>query len=268
MSLIYLLHPISLFLASNITITLTAAFTDRRSRLRYVALLPLVFIAITLPWSMSTFVKTTGWIGRVPAGVTFWNIVTCFDRLIRRGWDHEHYGPTTTSNSNEAAAKLKDKDDTSGAIFSGSRMEFGSEVSSQARGIGLFWQVKNVPSFSEERPDMVPTRGAFILVHSISVIACYYLHNFAVEMSLSLDPHLVSMERVTLLTRLPEVTSTELQARVTSSLGYWVIQYSMMQFFYSAFALITAIFDPSDIYLWHPLFGSPRDAYSLRNFWG
>lgn len=265
MATTYLLHPIVVFLVSNVTLTFTAAFTDRGSPVRYIALAILAICAYVLPRSYQHFVKSTGWIGRVPAGAAFWNNVTCIDRLILRGWDYEHYGPHDLHSSGNG--KAKSSPDRSDQIR-GTRMEFGSEVAGLARGVDRFWEIKNVPHFDEERPDYVPSRGAFVLVHTAAVLTCYYLHNFAASATFRLDPQLLDASHIPLLARISELTTRELRTRVISTLGYWTVQYCMMQFFYSASALVSAMINPQSIKSWRPLFGSPKDAYTLRNFWG
>ena len=160
----------------------------------------------------------------------------------------------------------KTKSDTN--QFSGARIEFGSEASGNARGIGLFWEVKNVPHFSEAKPDYVPSRGTFILVQSIAVIVTYYLNNVTMEVVSQLDPDLMSSVYVPLLTRLPDLSFVEMKTRVIATLGYWTVQYANMQFFYSAAAIVAAVSNPDSIKDWRPLFGSPRHGCTLRNAWG
>ena len=266
MALPIICHPILLFLYSTIIVTTTAAFTNRDSHLRYVALGVLLILSIISPSAVSQFTKTTGWAGRVPTGAMFWNCVTCVDRLILRGWDYHHYGPT---DNNGATSSPKEKTGTKKEVqFDGSRMDFGSEVSGLARGIGRFWQIKNVPLFANANPAFVPTVGAFVLVQAASIVLCYFVNNLTVAAAFSLNPQLLRPECIPLFTRLPNLTASELWVRTIASVGYWIVQYCNMQFFYSLFGLLGAVFSPNDIKLWRPLFGNPKDAYTLRNFWG
>ena len=70
-------------------------------------------------------------------------------------------------------------------------MDFGSQVSSLARGIGRFWQVRNVPDFSVESPGLVPTAGAFLFVQVATVVATYYVNNLTVVATIHQDPQLL-----------------------------------------------------------------------------
>jgi hypothetical protein len=147
-------------------------------------------------------------------------------------------------------------------------MDFGSEVSGLARGIGRFWQVKNVPLFANANPALVPTVGAFIFVQATSIVLCYFVNNLTVAATFRLDPQLLRSEYIPLFKRRTNLTVSELWARIVASVGYWIVQYCNMQFFYSLFGLLGGMFSPNDIKLWRPLFGNPKDAYTLRNFWG
>lgn len=190
MGLDHLFHPLVLFVLSTLTVTLTAGFTNRRSPIRYVALLVLVAIACIFPFGLGHFVKTMEWIGRVPAGAAFWNIIICFDRLLLRRWDYDHYG-----------LELKDTHEINGhpkgegadasrqsTRFSGTRMDFGSEVSGSARGIAQFWQVKNVPYFNENDPEYIPQRRIYVIAPAITQVSCYFAHNITVDSTLDLVP--------------------------------------------------------------------------------
>ncbi|KAK5124203.1 hypothetical protein LTR85_001906 [Meristemomyces frigidus] len=148
------------------------------------------------------------------------------------------------------------------------RTEFASEVTGNARGIGTFWQVKNVPPFSAVQPTFVPTRGAFVLKQSIAVVGCYHLHNLAVHALFSLDMRILAPTHVPSVAEALDLTPAHLQTRLLSTVFYWTIQYAMLQLFYSLSGSVRALANPESIKLWPPFFGTPADAYTLRNFWG
>lgn len=263
-----LFHPLTIFFTSILVFTLTAAHTSRDSKFRYVTLAFLFLPAYALPLSLASYAQTTGWFGRVPAGAAAWNIVACFERLIWRDWDYEHYYPARDVDS-EKLDRAKDENWKGASTqYQGSRMDFASEVTGCARGVGLFWEVKNVPYFCKLRPLFVPSLLAFWIVQTGAIISCYYSHNATVDAMLGVDHKYLDAARIPLLTRLPEVSYQELKARVIASLGYWIVQHNMLQFFYSVFAIISVTLNPSDIKSWRPTFGDFRDAYTIRNFWG
>lgn len=203
----------------------------------------------------------------------FWTTVTCFDRLIRRGWDYEHYEPKDDNPKDLVLEIDKAGGDISAGHhnvtqYRGTRMDFGNAVNGDARGIGHFWEVKNVPYFSDSDPTYIPSRINFILSQGFVVLTCYYVHNFTVTYTAAMDPELLNSSRVPLLTRVSDVSGNELKARAIASFGYWIIQYTNMQVFYSGAALLAALSSPQSIKLWRPLFGPPLASYSLRMFWG
>ena len=125
-----------------------------------------------------------------------------------------------------------------------------------------------MPYFSDQDSNFVPSVGAFILVQGVAFVACYCIHKFTVALTFNLDRKLLDSNHIPLLTRLQDVSSAELRARIVSSVGYWILQHCMLQFHYSLFGLIDVVSNSKDIRLWRPLFGNPRDAYTIRNFWG
>lgn len=266
MHLLY--HPLIPFLTSTITVSLTAAYTARSSPFRYVSLALITLCAFILPSSVKTFAGATGFFARTVAGTGFWNIVTFYDRLILRAWDYDHYGPTAEDRKELPVDFDQPRAQDVASRFPGTRMDFGSEVAGTARGTGLFWEVKNVPYFIHNRPSYVPSRTVFLFVQTAVVVACYLLHNATVKLVCNVDPKYMSPERVPLLARFPQITMEEMSARVIISLGFWVGTCTMIQCFYSIFAMLGTIANRKDIRLWRPMFGSLTDAYTVRGFWG
>lgn len=265
-------HPLSLLLFNNAVFTLTAAFTARKSGLRYVVLALMIGVVVLGLSRTAYTVPTTGWIGRIPAGALFWTVVLFFDRLILREWDWENYGPTLAVRAENMSAEENDAFDERRGQDSliVERLAFGQEVSGEQRGIGNFWEVKSVPPFSSKdpRPHILPPLELFIARSAISLLLCSIVHDYAVDAQLSLNQNLVQPPLVPLLSRYWQVTAEELKANFVSTVGYWTVQYCMMQVFYSLFAIIAVCTAPSDLKLWRPLFGSIGLAFTLRGFWG
>ncbi|KAK6388741.1 hypothetical protein LTR65_007414 [Meristemomyces frigidus] len=260
-------HPLALFVASNAIFILTAARTSRASPIRYVALGCLIVCAYLLPQSLQSFAQTTGWAGRVCAGAGLNTCLNFTDKLLIRGWDYEHYGSSATETAVSAGGQKGSRPLPAGKSPR-SRDQFVSEVTGNVRGIGTFWQVRNVPPFSLVQPAFVPSRVAFLFKQTFAVIACYNLHNLAVRILFSLDFRYFETTHVPLFATLGAATTTNLYSRIISTASYWTIQYAMIQFFYSLAGLLSAFTHPESIELWPPMFGSAVDAYTLRNFWG
>ena len=231
----------------------------------------LIFLAACVPIYiriLQNYAGTTGFAGRTTAGAMFWNIVTCFDRLILEGWDYEHYGPPVSKAYAEKGSQKSVKPVEKNVQFSGTRMEFGSEVTGNPRGIGTSWEAKNVPPFSRIDPSFIPSRTAFLLAQAVTIVGTYQLNNFTVETMAGVDPTYLADSYVPLLTRLPSVSYAEFHARVVISIGYWIVQYCNMQFFCSLFGVSGVLTNPKNLRLWRPLFGPPSDAMTIRDAWG
>jgi hypothetical protein len=273
---LFVLHPLVLVIASTTIFHQTGALTTSYSPARYPAFLALVIIAYLLPWSLRYFIGTTGWPGRVMAGGGFVCCASFFDKMFIRRWEYEHYYPEALTTQTKPAESPKDANrsmnspqgvECLAAQYRGTRTEFATEVTG-ARAIGTFWQAKNVPNFSPEDPDFIPSRTAFMLVQAIAVLGCFWTHNLAVDWILSIDKAYLTLERATLFPDASLLTLADLKARVIVTLAFWISQYCMLQFFYSLAAFLSNPKTPQDIKMWPPLFGLPRNADSIRDFWG
>jgi len=261
-----LLHPFLLFLTAQTTLTVTAAYTGRDSRFRYAGFVFLLLCAYYMPSLLASYSAATGWAGRVIATGVATNAMGYLDRLILRKWDFADYElmkqkPETTRTASESAEVLY-------RSLPATRMEFGSEVAGDARGIGRSWQVKNVPRFSKLQPSFVPSKTAFLMVNSITLLACFYLHNNTQSWLCQLHASTWASAHSSMVTSLASADVDALGARMLISAGYWVQLICFIQFFYSLAGILATLPDESQIRLFPPLFGSFHDAYSLRNFWG
>ncbi|KAH7408179.1 membrane bound O-acyl transferase family-domain-containing protein [Phaeosphaeria sp. MPI-PUGE-AT-0046c] len=79
---------------------------------------------------------------------------------------------------------------------------------------------------------------------------------------------LFSEQRIRFFSRLGEVSREELAVRVTGSFVYWCNIYAVLHGLFSFAAVLSVGLGLSKIENWKPLFGSLRDATSLRGFWG
>ena len=238
--------PILIFLASCGLVSLTAAFTDRGSPLRYISLAILLWLSWIFPPLLASFSDNRGWTGRLLGGSVFWNAVTLFDRLILRGWDFGSYSQQTKEASKKTGKPLRDVK---------TRMEFGSAAAGDARGIGTFWEVKNVPRLEETAPFDVSERMTFVCWHVVIAVGCYYVHNKAISSMLGTDAVMLQDERIPFLSRVSQISMDELYARSVVSLSFWASQRAMLEFFYSLTAALSVLSKPEDIKPFPPLFG-------------
>ena len=114
----------------------------------------------------------------------------------------------------------------------------------------------------------MPSRVDFITRRTVAAILCYNACNVAAEIQLRLDDSLLVPEKVPLLSRMSDISKSELQVRFISTLAHWVQSYSFLQCGYSAAAVIDVAVNPTDLRLWRPMFGSLAESYTIHGFWG
>ena len=267
------LHPLILFFIENIVFVLIAGFTPQRSAIRFLGLFFMILCTSLAMYCYQDFINSTGWAGRVLAGNLFLLPVTFFDRLILRGWAYrENYGPgtqksTEKSMANESAGPNQRKDNDTSSIAVSARLAFGQELSSSMRGVGSYWEVKGVPPFSTSDAQYVPSVFPFVLRNLLSIVLCYVIHDIAADAQLNLDYSLLSPSCVPVLSRVNKISKEELFVRSISTLGYWIVQYCLIQSFYSLFTILDVCSKPNEVKQWPPIFGSIADAYTMRGFW-
>lgn len=250
----YARHPVILGIINNIVATAGAAFTEKDSSLRLFFFL--VTVAIT--WAaLSTFqdyIQTTGSTGRILAGAIFTVPNVYFDRLLFRKWSYGevYLGPVEDS-------RVERKRQT--------RWEFGTEVVGSTRCAGTEKEVANVPHFSQEDPQHLPTRPAFILRHFCIAVGLYYLNEFVLDQQLRVNQALLSDAYIPILSRIRSVSFDEIATRVIVTYSFWAAQFSLLHVYWSLAAIVSVIFKPGELKLWRPLFGSISNAYTMRNFW-
>ena len=267
-------NPFIVWYLGNVIQALVAGFTGPQSSLRPVGF---VLLSIFAWYNVSTFparYTTTGTIGRCICGSFACMPIIYFDRLIVRKWVYGD-GQACIEESPKEKPDSKDEkpsganENANGKVPSfGTRFKYGLDIGNSQRGMGLPWQVKNVPQFSSRDPNYVPTRYQFLARKFLTVVVCWVAHDIFIDVQLKLNRVLMFPGYVPFLARLSRVSREEVIVRVISSISYWIVQYCMIQFFYGLAAIMSVSQNPKDLKLWRPLFGSFSDAYTLREFWG
>jgi len=146
-------------------------------------------------------------------------------------------------------------------------LRFGILSTLSFRHIGLSTEVKNVPWFSHS-PDYVPSRRAFLVRSTAIALICCVILDISAAQSAPSDPAaLFNWDLVPLFARSGQLTSSQLNLRLLSSLVYWINMFCVMQGLTTAVSVFAVGFGLSDVEAWRPLFDSPLQAYSLRKFW-
>jgi hypothetical protein len=139
------------------------------------------------------------------------------------------------------------------------------------RGIGTRWKTKNVPEWPAFYPNRKsPNRMAFI-ARQLAVLSWQYI---TVDF-FSFIPSLLSAEEREhmygkgLEYRYLDLTKEQWIGRISSSMLTWfIIARIMIDGVHRILSIIFVVSGLSRPHDWPPLFGSVRDAYTIRNFWG
>ena len=135
------------------------------------------------------------------------------------------------------------------------------------RGIGRPWQVKNVPHFSSSNPHYIPSRKKFLARTAVIVVLCVLAMDVITQLTPT-DSELYSLELIPLFGRTKGFSPRELMFRMQSTVIFWLnsaLNLEMNVLFAALVAVGTGLNSPQD---WPPLFGSVKELYTVRKFWG
>lgn len=204
-------------------------------------------------------------------------VVLYTDAVLIHKWEFEAKGPTSAAGG-LAPVSPKEQSPKSNGFGSGgwwqdllSRLKFGFAMSLTSRFPATPWAVRNIPPFSRSNPTYVPSRRAFIFIASTKLLVCVSLIallDFMPKASTEEKTSMFSPEKIPFFTRLAELSEAEILIRVASVMGYWFVQYLIIQAAYYTLALPSVILGMTESKEWPPVFGFVGDSYSVRNFWG
>lgn len=266
------LHPVLLLVAEIVFIVIATGFTSPSSMIR-MFLLP--FVAICSWLAVCTSLEK---MHRAPwaafmGGHSITFLLQYISIALLSRWSFMTSGPSTGTSQDlqrdhrHSTDKTVDrKNNVSGTL--GARLKFGFLAATSFRYSSTRYEVKNVPHFSAQDPNYIPSKTEFLRRKAITILVCYLVLDV---LSLGADPETnrleFSPEKIPLLTRLGEVTGKELVLRVLVTLGFGVGVISIQTGAQSIVAVVDVGLGMSEVKSWHPLFGSPRDAYTLRRYW-
>ena len=254
------------------TTSVVLGFTNGRSSLRLIVFPFLMFLAysqlLTVPHVQHSIGRT--FLGAASVFMTFHYV----DVALFSQWAFEAKGPTASMGGLAPASKATRRSSASKPPWVAvkqtlDRLRFGFDISVQSRFPDTKWPVKNIPPFVQEEPSHTPRRLEFLLA---SMFKCtVFILSLSLISSLgdrSENPILFSSDRIGLFTRLGSVSASELCTRFLGVLGYWVVQYMIIQVVYHAVAMAAVGLHVTEVAAWPPVFGSVDEARSLRQFWG
>lgn len=205
-------------------------------------------------------------------------VVLYTDAVLIHKWEYEAQGPTSGAGGlvpvTPSDKSVVRKGGSHGGGWSPAvlpRLTFGIRMSLTSRFPATRWAVKNIPAFSERDAAYIPSKCAFIFTATTKLFLCILLIallDFMPKSTTDEKTNLFSSQKIPFFTRLVDVSDTEILIRVASVLGYWFVQYLIIQAAYYTLALPSVILGLTESKEWPPVFGSVGDSYSIRNFWG
>ncbi|EKG09546.1 toxin biosynthesis protein (Tri7), putative [Macrophomina phaseolina MS6] len=136
------------------------------------------------------------------------------------------------------------------------------------RKVGLPYQVKKLAPFSYADRTWVPGRARFLLTLAARLALFWLLIDAFEHASGEPDAALFAEERTHFFSRLGEVTAEQVQQAMAGTAMNWALAYIIITIQADAWQLggtLVGAYRPADC---PPMFGRPRDAYSVRQFWG
>jgi hypothetical protein len=245
-------------LISPLVFAYTIAFIDPSHILQRASILFLsITIVAQLQYSVPVFTGNNTYDGLFMSLVWVFHL-RAFDLLL---WKAVYLRPVT-------APKLKQS--RSSASQSGLGGTFTAWcLLFNLRNVNTSWSIKGLPAFSSDHPEYVPNKGEFLgkrLAHIlVTYLALDAIFAFLPAPNLEID---VPEYKQALFSRIGDITLEEIIARPITVLISAFSIYGIFTIAYNTASVTAVLFGGSEPRNWPPLFGSFREAYTLRRFWG
>ncbi len=265
--------PIILLSLEFMTTALAVGFTDPYSPLR-LACLPLMIAANWVIVTTSIEHMRSPWAALMGGyGSTYLLLYITIGLLCKRSYsDHTIASPPAHNNENiikhNSQNPIQRPTPTSS---SWARLRFSIQAASSFHWneAGTTNRVSHHSASTTTNSTNGTSKSAFFLRSAATITICYLTLDF---LSLGADPSksaaLFAPEKIPLLTRLHEVTCSELVVRLFATLVSGICIYAVQQGLESLLASLSVAVGLSEVEEWSPRFGPVTNAWSLRRFWG
>ena len=136
------------------------------------------------------------------------------------------------------------------------------------RYLNTSWAIPKIPPFSAHDASYVPTRGRFIQQRTLAMIVSYLIIDIINVMPPPDIAVQFPLDKQVVFSRLSEVTLEELAKRLLGTLITWLVMYLYIIALANFFALVAVGLGLSQPHSFPPLFGSFKESYTIRHFWG
>jgi len=244
----------------HVIIGFSLSFISPSQRFHRAALLVIsVSIAANLQIS-----KTVGSLNGYAAGTLcfgLWsNILRSADLLLLKGVQI-----TPELNSSSEMDFYRPRCKTSSSI---SRLFSATILPFWGRYVGTRWAIKKLPPSSVQDFTQIPSRRHFLFKTLITFILTYAVIDFP-NLFPPLDPEeAFPIGKEAIFARSWNVTAEELISRSIMVFIHWLMLGSYIICIYSAQAIISVGLGILPVQAWPPVFGSFKECYTIRRFWG
>ncbi len=255
--------------AAAVAVLLTLGFSSSHSLIRP-ALLPLLLCLgfYTIP------LNRNGLPSKLLAGCTSMNTVGTIcqylDFALISRWSFRARGPTSTRGGLRNVVQPPSSKRPTPNASMWKQLKWGLYTLTAWRATATPWQAKNVPPFDKHNPDRIPSRASFLGKKALTLALCL----LTVDL-LGLAPQdaqgnsvRFSWEKVGFFSRFGSLSTEDLVTRVLVTAVAWASIHCILQMFYCALAIVAVATGLTGVEEWPPMFGSVRECYSIRQFWG
>ena len=263
------LYPLALFISEVTISAITIGYTSATSMVR-LALLPLILCCTYLCVSMALEQTQRVFWATLYGGISSGWAIHYIEIALLSRWSYESRGPSPRYTQQLKSSGRDRRERVANADTGGflERLRYGYLVTFSFRNCGTPYEVKNVPYFSQQDPEYIPTRWTFLRHTAVSAHTCYLFIDLSSHGTQpDQNPILYSSQNVPFFARLHEISCEELVIRIITTIGMWTATYCLVKLYQDVSAFVCVISGLNDVRSWRPAYGSLREAYSLRRFW-
>ena len=193
--------------------------------------------------------------------------------LISR-WSFSAGGPTTSRGGQRKIksdpSARKDRKQGSETPTTWKRLQWGLFTTTSWRNPATPWEVKNVPVFDSRDPKRVPSRASFLVHKLLTLVLCFLFIDLLGIAPQDPEHNAVAFawQKVGIFSRLSDITAEDMAIRVVVTLVGWTSIFCVLNALHCILAILAVATGMTGVDVWPPMFGSLKDCYSIRQFWG
>ena len=264
---VYSAHPWLPLLANFALPILALVYTGPKSQIR-LAVFPVTAVTSSCYHAISPYFMPDRAMASLCDGIHMLSYLTAIDALLLRSLYLDKTGTERSEvkdrekRVNGQASWTQDRR-TDPDLPTWNRLAWAAHILFSYRAIGTSREAKNTPRFSGRH---VPSRAKFLLYRGCAVVGAFVFVDFTNHL-LPPSQETFAAHKSKLLLSKSDMTMETITIRVISTVMFWIALRASIGFIYnlSSFIGVATLFTaPVD---WPPYFGSPRKAYTLRNYW-